>query len=343
MKQNQAVPSYAQQVCFLKRLTWTKEENEKKGKKRKDRNEGRDRKERYKVAPAKTVEGSTGTKSKDRESRKKEREGVWRQGKQRQPREGEREGGSRAPPADKMIKRQISYIIFTLMLPYRNLWEGRDLCGRVYAPQGLIWERPTGRKSLCRAAREREPDESQRKHGERQHARTPAPDRKELCIKTLYVPDRLCQQPLSCVRNASRCDVRVYARCNARSGPRGNSMGRVPAASFSSTSHLLTSRVIDPRSRSIGSDTIVSPRSSTTSSNVRESVVNRDDRSVEFPSMTMKSEKTIEQHYNAMEFICVNLGRVISLFKNRLFHVYEISNKNYESVVLIHFDNCRVN
>lgn len=49
-----------------------------------------------------------------------------------------REGGSRAPPADKMIKRQISYIIFTLMLPYRNLWEGRDLCGRVYAPQGLI-------------------------------------------------------------------------------------------------------------------------------------------------------------------------------------------------------------
>lgn len=29
-------------------------------------------------------------------------------------------------------------------------------------------------------------------------------DRKELCIKTLYVRDRLCQQPLSCVRNASR-------------------------------------------------------------------------------------------------------------------------------------------
>lgn len=45
---------------------------------------------------------------------------------------GKRDGGSRAPPADKMIKRQISYIIFTLMLPYRNLWEGRDLCGRVY-------------------------------------------------------------------------------------------------------------------------------------------------------------------------------------------------------------------
>lgn len=50
----------------------------------------------------------------------------------------ERESGSRAPPADKMIKRQISYIIFTLMLPYRNLWEGRDLCGRVYVLQGLI-------------------------------------------------------------------------------------------------------------------------------------------------------------------------------------------------------------
>lgn len=33
-------------------------------------------------------------------------------------------------------------------------------------------------------------------------------DRKELCIKTLYVQDRLCQQPLSCVRNASR-----RARC----------------------------------------------------------------------------------------------------------------------------------
>lgn len=33
-------------------------------------------------------------------------------------------------------------------------------------------------------------------------------DRKELCIKTLYVRDRLCQQPLSCVRNASR-----RARC----------------------------------------------------------------------------------------------------------------------------------
>lgn len=54
------------------------------------------------------------------------------------PRARERESGSRAPPADKMIKRQISYIIFTLMLPYRNLWEGRDLCGRVYAPRGLI-------------------------------------------------------------------------------------------------------------------------------------------------------------------------------------------------------------
>lgn len=33
-------------------------------------------------------------------------------------------------------------------------------------------------------------------------------DRKELCIKMLYVRDRLCQQPLSCVRNASR-----RARC----------------------------------------------------------------------------------------------------------------------------------
>lgn len=54
------------------------------------------------------------------------------------PRARERESGSRAPPADKMIKRQISYIIFTLMLPYCNLWEGRDLCGRVYAPRGLI-------------------------------------------------------------------------------------------------------------------------------------------------------------------------------------------------------------
>lgn len=54
------------------------------------------------------------------------------------PRAREQESGSRAPPADKMIKRQISYIIFTLMLPYRNLWEGRDLCGRVYAPRGLI-------------------------------------------------------------------------------------------------------------------------------------------------------------------------------------------------------------
>lgn len=159
---------------------------------------------------------------------------MWRRGKQRQPREGEREGGSRAPPADKMIKRQISYIIFTLMLPYRNLWEGRDLCGRVYAPQGLIWERPTGRKSLPGCSRARA-GASRSEHGERQHARTPAPDRKELCIKTLYVPDRLCQQPLSCVRNASRCDVRVYARRNARSGPRGNSMGRVAAASSSST------------------------------------------------------------------------------------------------------------
>lgn len=150
------------QVCFLKRLTRTKEEkNERNEKKRKDRNEGRE-KERYEVAPAKTVEGSTGTKSKDRESGMEKGEGAWWRGKQRQPREGEREGGSRAPPADKMIKRQISYIIFTLMLPYRNLWEGRDLCGRVYAPQGLIWERPTGRKSLCRAAREREPDGSQR-------------------------------------------------------------------------------------------------------------------------------------------------------------------------------------
>lgn len=40
-------------------------------------------------------------------------------------------------------------------------------------------------------------------------ARTGGPgDRKELCIKTLYVRDRLCQQPLSCVRNASR-----RARC----------------------------------------------------------------------------------------------------------------------------------
>ena len=85
---------------------------------------------------------------------------MWKREKQRQPREEEREGGSRAPPADKMIKRQISYIIFTLMLPYRNLWEGRDLCGRVYAPQGLIWGSPTGRKPLPRL--ERELDESRR-------------------------------------------------------------------------------------------------------------------------------------------------------------------------------------
>jgi len=59
-------------------------------------------------------------------------------GRKKTPRARERESGSRAPPADKMIKRQISYIIFTLMLPYRNLWEGRDLCGRVYTPRGLI-------------------------------------------------------------------------------------------------------------------------------------------------------------------------------------------------------------
>lgn len=61
-----------------------------------------------------------------------------RGGVERREAEKGSESGSRAPPADKMIKRQISYIIFTLMLPYRNLWEGRDLCGRVYAPQGLI-------------------------------------------------------------------------------------------------------------------------------------------------------------------------------------------------------------
>lgn len=119
------------QVCFLKRLTWTKEESGEERRKEKIETRGGKR-ERCKVAPAKTVEGSAETKSKDRESRKAEGKGVWRRGKQRQPRDGEREGGSRAPPADKMIKRQISYIIFTLMLPYRNLWEGRDLCGRVY-------------------------------------------------------------------------------------------------------------------------------------------------------------------------------------------------------------------
>lgn len=118
-----------------------------------------------------------------------------------------------------MIKRQISYIIFTLMLPYRNLWEGRDLCERVYAPRGLILKagptaygqtalsayRPSVRPSIrpAPATRGGPSGRAPRRAG------TGGPgDRKELCIKTLYVQDRLCQQPLSCVRNASR-----RARC----------------------------------------------------------------------------------------------------------------------------------
>lgn len=124
-----------------------------------------------------------------------------------------------------MIKRQISYIIFTLMLPYRNLWEGRDLCGRVCAPRGLILRAgalPRTGKLPCPLSvhpagwwYSRAP--------ERAHARARdrgAGDRKELCIKTLYVRDRLCQQPLSCVRNASRRRAMLastHSRCNIQS------------------------------------------------------------------------------------------------------------------------------
>lgn len=52
-------------------------------------------------------------------------------------------------------------------------------------------------------------------------------DRKELCIKTLYVRDRLCQQPLSCVRNAS-CRramlASTHSRCNVQ-GPGATRQG----------------------------------------------------------------------------------------------------------------------
>lgn len=139
----------------------------------------------------------------------------------------ERESGSRAPPADKMIKRQISYIIFTLMLPYRNLWEGRDLCGRVCAPRGLILRAgalPRTGKLPCPLSVH--PDRVYSRGPEWAHARATsvrdrgAGDRKELCIKTLYVRDRLCQQPLSCVRNAS-CRramlASTHSRCNIQS------------------------------------------------------------------------------------------------------------------------------
>lgn len=115
-----------------------------------------------------------------------------------------------------MIKRQISYIIFTLMLPYRNLWEGRDLCGRVYAPRGLILRAgPTVYRQTALSAYRPSvhpfvrPRLLARASAASGRAGTGGPgDRKELCIKTLYVRDRLCQQPLSCVRNASR-----RARC----------------------------------------------------------------------------------------------------------------------------------
>lgn len=120
------------------------------------------------------------------------------------------------------------------MLPYRNLWEGRDLCGRVYAPRGLILRAGPHRVPANRPVRL--PSVRPSRSSGPGYPREPAPrragtggpgDRKELCIKTLYVRDRLCQQPLSCVRNASRrarCWASTHSRCNTR-GPEATRQG----------------------------------------------------------------------------------------------------------------------